>query len=291
MMLKFKKILFLSTLFCSFYTKAQNGTEIYLADIQLNETSASISNLKNITNRAGYDNQPYFMPDNKTLLFSSIREDNQSDIYLYDLIDRTEKLLFKTTESEYSPQLMADGKNISTVRVEKDETQRLWKINIKDSKANLVAEKVDSVGYYCWMDKENLALFILGEPNTLRYTNIKTQEEKIIAENIGRSLFKHPQGNNLFFIDKSNAEEWQIKIAGTNGKIEWVVNTFPETEDFCFAENGMILTIYKGKLFGYYPGASRSWFLLADIPEFSEKIITRITLNKQQNKIAFVIAE
>ena len=39
---------------------------------------------RNVTNRAGYDNQPLFLPDESGFLFTAFI-DRQADTYLYDL--------------------------------------------------------------------------------------------------------------------------------------------------------------------------------------------------------------
>src|SRR6185436_18216554 len=74
---------------------------------------------KKITDVAGYNNQPSFMPDGRTVLYTSFRN-NQTDIYRYDLSTGRTTQVTDTPESEYSPALMPDKKNISVVRVEAD---------------------------------------------------------------------------------------------------------------------------------------------------------------------------
>jgi len=67
------------------------------------------------------------MPDGHGVLYTSIRN-KQADIYRYDLQSGATTQVTNTAESEYSPTLMPDRKNISVVRVEADgKTQRLWK--------------------------------------------------------------------------------------------------------------------------------------------------------------------
>src|SRR5258708_16942898 len=39
----------------------------------------------NVTARPGYDNQPFFLPNGRAFLYTSIREDSQADIYRYDI--------------------------------------------------------------------------------------------------------------------------------------------------------------------------------------------------------------
>src|SRR5258708_9148051 len=84
-----------------------------------------------ITNNPGYDNQPFFTPDGKAVLFTSVRAGGtQTDIYKYDIAAKTIAQITSTPESEYSPTITPAGK-LSVVRVEldADKTQRLWQFN------------------------------------------------------------------------------------------------------------------------------------------------------------------
>ena len=269
---------------------AQNGSEIYIADIEIKATAANITNIKNISNHIGYDNQPYFLPGSNKILFSSIRDAKQSDIYEYDLAN--EKLLpfINTEESEYSPTLSLDGKHIICVRVEKDETQRLWAFDLKKKKPAVFLPKIDSVGYFTFLSKEQLALFILGEPQTLRLADIKTQTEKIVDKNIGRALYRYPLNGQLYYIDKNNNDKWYLKTRSEN-EITTVVEMPANVEDFCITADGLFLTFSKNKLLGFYPGESRGWFVLAELNDFVNKKITRLAINSEANKLAFVVSE
>src|SRR3989442_341427 len=62
---------------------------------------------KKVTDFAGYNNQPFFMPDGRSLLYTSIRN-KQADIYRYDLNTGATTQVTNTPESEYSPTLMPD---------------------------------------------------------------------------------------------------------------------------------------------------------------------------------------
>jgi len=91
---------------------AQSSTDIYLMDINLQDYNLNYKNLSNITDRTGYDNQPHFSADGSHLLFSSIRKNNQSDIYKYDIAsEETTQITDTKEESEYSP-LTSIKKNI-----------------------------------------------------------------------------------------------------------------------------------------------------------------------------------
>src|SRR6266478_1198199 len=103
---------------------------------------------KKVTDFAGYNNQPFFMPDGQSVLYTSIRN-KQADIYRYDLRDEATTQVTNTPESEYSPTLMPDRKNISVVRVEADgKTQRLWKFPLDGGAPSLILENIKPVGYH-----------------------------------------------------------------------------------------------------------------------------------------------
>lgn len=269
---------------------AQNASEIYLADIEIKATEASITNIKNISNHAGYDNQPYFMPGSNKILFSSIRDTKQSDIYEYDISSAQLSPFITSEESEYSPTLSQDGKSIICVRVEKDETQRLWAFDLKKKKPSVFLPKIDSVGYFTYLSKEQLALFVLGEPQSLRIADIKAQTEKIVDKNIGRSLYRYPLNGQLYYVDKNDNNKWFLKSLIGNESVS-IIEMPAETEDICITPDGLVLTFSKNKLLGFYPGESRSWFVLAELSDFVNKKISRLAINSNSNKIAFVVAE
>ena len=102
------------------------------------------------------------MPDGKSILYTSFRN-KQTDIYRYDIKHRRDYPGYEHAESEYSPTLMPDKKNISVVRVEADgKTQRLWKFPLAGGQPSLIIETLKPVGYHHWIDDHTVALFVLG---------------------------------------------------------------------------------------------------------------------------------
>ena len=116
-------------------TPAPPATDIFIADLSTTPGGKlKLGQPVKITNWAGYNNQPSFLPDGQSILYTSIR-DKQADIYRYDLRAASTTQVTNTPESEYSPTLMPDGKSISVVRVEADGTQRLWKFPLAGGSA------------------------------------------------------------------------------------------------------------------------------------------------------------
>jgi hypothetical protein len=209
-----KLALYLTLLSQSLFAQLPN-TDIWLLDINAGKDTIILSNPVNITSRAGYDNQPAFSPDGKYLLYTSIRDEKQSDIFKYDLKTKQISRFTNTpATSEYSPTFMPDGKNISVVMVEPDSVQRLWKFPIKGGKPSLIMAKVDSIGYHCWINKDSLALIMITEPPSLDVVNIKSQKPKHFKKNVGRCLQCFPDNSFTYLHpDPNDSLEWPMLIS------------------------------------------------------------------------------
>jgi len=249
----------------------------------------NFSEPKKITDYAGYNNQPFFLPDGHKILYTSIRN-SQADIYQYDLKSGKTTQVTSTPESEYSPTLMPDGKNISVVRVEKDGTQRLWKFPLTGGGAlSLILENVKPVGYHHWIDDHTLALFVLGstgKPNTLQIADTRTGKSEIVAENPGRILRKVPDRNQFSFVHKISDQHWEIKYFDMRSHtIASFVETLPGVEDYAWL-NGALLMGKDSKLYAVRPFTGRKWTEVGDLSKSGIKRITRIAVSG--NRIAIV---
>ena len=240
-----------------------------------------------ISTSAGYNNQPSFMPDGNSILYTSIR-DKQADVYRYDLRAASTTQVTNTPESEYSPTLMPDGKSLSVVRVEADGTQRLWKFPLAGGSPALVLEKIKPVGYHLWIDQNTLALFVLGKPNTLQLVDLKSGKTEWVVDNPGRILRRVPHQNKFSFVQKVSAQEWLIKTFDLKTKsVATFIKTFPGAEDYAWTPNGVLLMANGSKLFACKE-SDRAWVELADFSNAGLKNITRIAVSPNGDRIAVV---
>jgi dipeptidyl aminopeptidase/acylaminoacyl peptidase len=276
-------------------------TDIFVVALKSDGGKLTFGQPANITKRVGYDNQPSFLPDGQTLLFTSQREHDQTDIYRYDLRTGATTQLTSTPESEYSPTLMPGGKFFSVVRVEADKTQRLWKFPLAGGAvASLVLDNVKPVGYHLWIDARTLALFVLGDEktkqqNTLqlvtlakdRPTAIEVSTEHI---NVGRSLQHVPRRAGAFsFVHKTTPDEWLIKIIDVPAhRTELLTRTLPGSEDLAWLPDGSILMARDSKLFRYDPTGEHTWQEIADFAPAGLRKITRLALNPKGDRLALV---
>jgi hypothetical protein len=264
-------------------------SDIFLVEVTTESGQMKFSNPVHITEWAGYNNQPFFFPDGQSLLYTSIRNDKQADVYQYDISSRTTSRVTDTAESEFSPTLTPDGRFISVVRVEADSTQRLWKFPLAGGKPILVLDKIKPVGYHTWIDTNTLALFVLGKPNTLQIVDVRTEKAEIIAENIGRATRRIPQQHKLSFVHKVSDQEWIIKTfdLGTR-QITSLIKTLPGSEEYAWTPSGVLLSAKDSKLFAWKPGRDKDWGEVWDFSTNGLKGVTRIAITNDGRRLAIV---
>src|ERR1700687_1691093 len=77
------------------------AADIFIIDLK-GEGKLKLGQPIKITSEAGYNNQPSFMPDGRSILYTSIK-DKQADIYRYDINSGATTQITRTPESEFSP--------------------------------------------------------------------------------------------------------------------------------------------------------------------------------------------
>jgi len=264
------------------------ASDIFIIDVKTKDGQMKFGQPLKITNFVGYNNQPSFMPDGHSILYTSIRN-KQADIYRYDLRSGATTQVTNTAESEYSPTLMPDGKSISVVRVEADGTQRLWRFPLAGGAPSLILEKTKPVGYHLWIDEHTLALFILGKPNTLQLVDTRTEKAEAIAENPGRILRRIPHQDKFSFVHKVSDKEWIIKALDLRTRTSAsLIDTLPGVEDYAWMPSGTLLMGKDSKLFSVIPLTGKSWSEVADFSNAGLKNITRIAVSPKGDRIAVV---
>jgi dipeptidyl aminopeptidase/acylaminoacyl peptidase len=265
------------------------GTDIYLVDLVVRDGSLQVGNAVNITDRAGYDNQPAFTADGRSLLYTSIREDGQADIYRYEIVSREMVRVTRTAESEYSPTLTPDLRGISVVRVEPDSTQRLWRFDLEGGEAELLLPELRPVGYHAWADEQTVALFVLGSPATLQLADLRTGRGEVIAENIGRSLHRVPGRSAISFLRRTpEGERWIEELDIASRTVRPLVRPLEPGEDYSWTPDGKLLMGRGAKLFAWDPALGEEWLEVADLSAAGIGEITRLAVSPQGDRIALV---
>ncbi len=273
--------------------------DIFVVKLQTRAGQLEFGQPVNITQHAGYDNQPSFLPDGQSLFYTSQRDDKQTDIYRYDFRGGATTQITTTPESEYSPTVMPGGKFFSVVRVEADKTQRLWQFPLTPGgPPALVLENVKPVGYHLWLDAHTLALFVLGadgQPSTLQLVTIAKErptavEVSTLHVNIGRSLQRVPRKGQVFsFVHKVSADNWLVKLVDVGGHhTDTLIKTLPGSEDLAWLPDGTLIMAQGAKLFRFNPAHDTDWQAAHDFTAAGLTHITRLALSPKGDRLALI---
>jgi hypothetical protein len=265
-------------------------TDILLADLHW-ETSGppGIGAPTNLTQRPGYDNQPFFVPDGTGLWYTAIDpHDGQADIWRYDFPGSTvARVTQSNPESEYSATALPDGGGISTIRVEADSTQRLWRFDADGSNGAVLLPELAPVGYHAWADESTLVMFVLGDPATLRRGDVGTGEVETLAEDIGRSLHRMPGTNDVSYVQRHGPDSTTIMRLPANGEPpEPIIGGVDGLEDHGWTPDGTLLMASGAVVHALAPGASE-WVPIADFSDLDISI-TRLAVSPDASQIAMV---
>jgi hypothetical protein len=285
-------------------TQAPPDTEIYLLPMRTADGTITLGAPANVTNNPGYDNQPFFTADSRSVLFTSIRGGGtQTDIYRYDISTAETKQVTDTPESEYSPTITPSGA-LAVVRVELDEakTQRLWRFTADGRDPRVVLENVKPVGYHAWADDHTVAMFILGAgggaPATLQLADTRTGQAKVIATDIGRSIQPIPgpgATRAISFVQRVRENgKTALVIKELNPATQAVADLTPAVEgsteaDTAWTPDGTLLMTRGGVLYSWRRGQS-GWKEVASLEQLGLTGVTRIAVSPRGNWLAVVAA-
>ncbi len=273
------------------------AVEVYSGNLSWTDGIASLTGVRNISSKPGYDNQPSFSADGSKIYYTSIRSLDQADIFEYDIATVATRQVSNTPTSEYSPMVTANGDAMTVVRVEPDSTQRIWVMGLQNTQEKPFLNKVDSVGYYAIVDNKYVALFKVTEIPSLVITDLKKQREVTVDVNIGRCIKQIPGTTNISYLVKGGDAEWQIYRMDVKAKKRELITNVPAGyEDFVWTPEGKLLMARGSVVYQYdwildpeHPALG--WTKAFDVPMVNGKNIFRLALSPDGSRLAFVAEE
>jgi len=263
------------------------ATDVFL--VSLAAPAWTASSVSNISASPGYDNQPAFMRDSRSVLFASNRDGRQTDIYRYWIADRRLTQVTSTPESEYSPTMVPAGHGFTVIQVEADQTQRLWQFDLAGTSPQVVLPDVKPVGYHAWIDASTVMLFVLGQPATLQRATPGVAETQTVASGIGRSIGAIPNTKAVSFTSRDDKGAWWIrKYDASTGEVTDLVQA-PEAGEphTSWSRDGRLFTAAGTKIFSWKPGAS-GWTVVGDLSAAPVRNISRLAVSPDGRWLAFV---
>lgn len=166
-------------------------TDIWLGNLDLSGGRVAITELVNITKRPGYDNQPAFFPDQRTLAYT-VEAETGTHAVLYDLT--TGKARPLPSARGYSPTPTEDGKQFMT-------TVHGY-VALRDLDGSQIRALTDSVsvGYYTPVDAHTFVLFINEPARRIVIYDVDRRTMETMAEGAITPLYKVTGENAYTFV-------------------------------------------------------------------------------------------
>lgn len=271
---------------------AQSATDIFLFDLRIDKGDFQLLNGKNIYAHSGYDNQPYFSDDGKTLYFASIDSTGQSDIHFYAIGENIVSRFYSTPDNEFSPQLHPDKSFVTCVLQDKQGNQFLsgYQLNTLERK-DLIRDQV--VGYYGWVDKNTVVTFVLPGPFTLRVNDLKRNTSTVIADSLGRSIHRIPGKSSISFISCEKGHWFVQELRFPSREIAVICPVLEGSleKDMAWTPDGRYILMSKGnQLYTYDVIAKTGWQKIQSEATNALNDISRIAISKNGH-IALVVNE
>lgn len=262
------------------------STDVWVVDLHETAGRITFGTPANVTHRAGYDNQPSFTPDGKSLLYTAIGADGEADSWMLALPGGAPRRLTTAPIGVYSPTVTPDGKSFSVIRVEADSTQRLWKFPLAGGAGSIVLEHVKPVGYHAWVDDHTLAVFVLGRPATLQVADTRTGNAEVVARNIGRALVKVPGRDAVTFVQVVPGSGQFVAELDVRTKQVRRVMALPKGADYvAWTPSGKMITAAGTTVYQLSPAG---WDTVADLGAAGVHDISRLAINPKGDRLAFV---
>ncbi|MEZ4909417.1 MAG: hypothetical protein R2774_01010 [Saprospiraceae bacterium] len=287
-----RNLLVLFTIFYSCIAYAQFPiTDLYLAELKNISLEPKVSAITYLSsfNAGGYTNQPNFFDYNTIYATVVGKHDSIADIIKIKLSNREYTKITNTEAiSEFSPSPIIESDQFSVVRIEADGvTQTLWQYPLdRSNKGKRLLKKLNNVGYYCWLSKDKVALFLVGKNNTLAIGDVKNDDVSMIAENIGRCI-RSKDAENILFVHKIRPDFWLLKSYNINEKVISTICQMPKgREDFELIGDNAYLAGDGSKIMYYHSEKSSNWESIADLSSTGISNITRLAIAR--DRLAFV---
>lgn len=268
------------------------GTDIYVAPLRGSGERLTIGAPKNVTSRAGYDNQPAFSSDGKRLFYTSVRAGGpngttQADIFAVELGSGRSSPVIETPESEYSATLIPGGRELAVIRVERDSTQRLWAFPVAGGAPRLLLERIKPVGYQAWIDRGTVGVFVLGNPATLRVADLATGDGRTLLSGIGRGLQPIRSTGHLSVTQQVATNAWWvIDVDPATASVKPLIRLPDGADYFAWLPDGSLLTAAKNVFYQSRPVPDATWRTVATLSGIGT--ISRLAVAPDGRSIAFV---
>lgn len=263
-------------------------TDIFVADMRVHGDSLVIGEPKNVTARRGYDNQPWFMPDGKALLYTA-EHDGQMDIWRLDLATGRTSRVTSTPQNEYSPSLLPNGEML-VVRWANDMSDgHLWRYTAAGEPIGAVVGDVSRIGYYAHAGPDRFAVFVNDSVQSFMLSDRRTGQVTKLGQNLGGSAPRTMPDGGISFLARDSARTWWLtRLDPATRATRRIAPMLAGATQYAWLRDGRVLAARADTIFVLRPGANPKWTPVASFDRDGMRAISRVAVSDDGARIAFV---
>jgi hypothetical protein len=259
-------------------------TEVWLGKLELSDGRFVVSELKNISNEPGYDNQPSFFPDGRSLLFSTEAESvAESGLGVhavrYRLADGKAEQLTKVRGFSPTPTPNADG--ILTLR-----EGTVWLHRIDGTPVRTLLPQVKTAGYFSRIDEQRWVLF-MNEPERHIALWDGTSLKRIVPGAV-TAPYRISGADAVSFVVQKDETKKLMRMDFSGASQELATIPFPTAGAHVWTPRGTLLMASGNAIHEWNPSAPDAWPVVHRFSEGDLQGITRIALSPAADRIALV---
>ena len=288
---------YLLSLLLAFPLAAQTlETEVWLGALERRDGMLVITDLRNISQEPGYDNQPAFYADGKTLLFASQSAETLDETGMgvhavrYDPATRTKTPL-------------PEAKGFSPTPVGDDQLMvlRHGRVFLHDATGKEIraVTKTDTAGYYTAFDETTWVLFMNEPERRIAIYDPQTNEQETMATGAISAPFRIPGEHAVTFVAEApfpategvKGENVLYRLDLTTRKVEALATIPFETGGtHVWTDRGTMLMASGPVIREWSPAAPSEWKEVYRATHPALQALTRIAISPDGSAIALVSA-
>lgn len=263
---------------------APDGTDVWLLELVREGDALRAGSPRNLTNRTGYDNQPFFTPAGDILFVQM--EGGKTDLWRWNPeAERSTRVTATPGQGEFSPTpIPGTDSGISYIRSPDDTSGRLWRMPEEGAAPEIIFADIGPVGYHAWFDPDHVALWLLQDPSVLQLVELGTREARTLATGVGRSPQSVPNRRAVSFT-RTTERGTGIELYDLDSDRTEALAVLPEGGEFhAWTPDGVLLGSAGSRVFAWGEGG---WREVVDLAHLGLKL-SRLAVSPDSTRLALV---
>jgi dipeptidyl aminopeptidase/acylaminoacyl peptidase len=239
---------------------------VFVAELREAEGRLTLGEPVKLTGDRGWNMQPAFSPDGRTLLYTSVRgaADTRSQVFAYDLARGTERQLTRTAENENSPTIEPDGRSFIAVRWNPETLfteYGPWRYSLEGEPLQPLLPAPDTVGYFHRLDENTFALMRPGDVFSVALHDLRSGETRVVAHPSAPLPPRPIPGARAFSFTRTDTLGTHriVRVDHPTGLTHDLGPTLPGRTSHVWTPRGTLLMARGNALFARRPGPEEEW--------------------------------